>query len=188
MDKKVKQRCVGAIVLIVFACVLIPIVFHSNNIKSENIAMSPLAAQAPAKPKVMKAVKTARRDINAQKIVISKKQLEADQKQALKYFETPTKPKVKPKARTLKKLVRKQWYVQLASFGDSQHAKKLKADIEKNHLHAKVIKSLQIKANKRYELYRVVLGPLSSAEQAKKLQQTLLKLTKLHGLILVEKT
>ncbi len=49
MDSRVKRRLVGALVLIGFVLILIPIVFHSGNMKADDIAMTPIAPLAPAK-------------------------------------------------------------------------------------------------------------------------------------------
>ena len=183
MDKKVKQRFVGAIVLIAFACVLIPVVFHSNSIKSENVAMSPIAAPAPAKPELITKVNSERISMQVQHMAISERQPEADQKQALINFETPAKYKNSQHNKT----VETQWFLQLASFRNLIHAKKLITKIEKDHLKENITTTVHLKANHRDETYQVVLGPMQSAEQARKLQQTLLKITKLKGLILTEK-
>ena len=66
-------------------------------------------------------------------------------------------------------------------------SKKLITKIEKDHLKENITTTVHLKANHRDETYQVVLGPMQSAEQARKLQQTLLKITKLKGLILTEK-
>lgn len=52
MDSKVKQRLVGALVLIGIVVILVPVVFHSGNMHADTIALTPIAPPAPLKPKV----------------------------------------------------------------------------------------------------------------------------------------
>lgn len=54
MDSKVKQRLVGALVLIGIVVILVPIVFHSDNMHADTISLTPIAPPAPPKPEVEK--------------------------------------------------------------------------------------------------------------------------------------
>lgn len=52
MDIKIKQRLVGALVLVGFVSIILPIIFHGSSIKNQNVTLSPVGAKAPAKPHV----------------------------------------------------------------------------------------------------------------------------------------
>ena len=52
MNSKIKQRLVGALVLIGLVAIFMPIIFHGSNIANKNIAMTATAPKAPNKPKV----------------------------------------------------------------------------------------------------------------------------------------
>lgn len=56
MDSKVKQRLVGALVLIGMVMILVPIIFHSGNMHADTISLTPIAPPAPEMPAVEKRV------------------------------------------------------------------------------------------------------------------------------------
>ena len=52
MDNIVKRRLIIALALIGLVLIMIPITFHNTHIKTDNIAIEPIASPAPAKPAV----------------------------------------------------------------------------------------------------------------------------------------
>lgn len=201
MDSKVKQRLVGAIVLIGLAVILLPIIFRSGNIPVKNITLSPQAPQTPAKPKVEiflaqqeKIVQQKRADLvntqaqreqhikqaKEQKRSHAQIQARSEVKKALKSYVSHAKSNNQPKSTKAYELTNTVWAVQLASFRDQTYALRLEKKLKKQGYKAYVQKL----SNSKGMLYRVMVGPVKQKQMAQKLQKKLNAVVKLQGLLL----
>lgn len=159
----------GAIVLIIFACILVPVVFHNSSIHSLKVAMNPLIPAEPQPLSPMPEVSKEQALMQKQHQVISQAQLDKDRAQALKYF---------AKSQKL------YWYVQLASFNDRKHAAKLIEQLKNKHILPIDSSKITLKKSK---YFKVMVGPFSQKAKAQAVLEEAQKQVHLKGILLEAK-
>lgn len=196
VDSKVKQRIVGALVLLGLVAIIFPIIFHSGNMQEKNITLSPKAPPAPAKPQV-------------DKIALKQQGLIVQKRQALVRTAAQRQPKIKmvqiakqPLAVTAKKVVTaannkalktaakktgklaaKVWGIQVASFKDKAYAHRLQERLRKKGYKAAVERVMHHKPRR----YRVIVGPIMQKKEAEKLLAKLVNVVKSKGFLITYK-
>ena len=191
MDDRLKQRLVGAIVLVALAVIFIPMILDGEHGKT----LPPFGQAIPEKPAVLK-------DLDAKKIppvvvppapAIVERQivdkdtpsLKPDNPSAVK-----TAPKTAPPATTdsgsdtvkspvVKKTV-KAWVVQVGSFSSRKNALALSSKLRKQKYRAFVE---AIKTNASWN-YRVRVGPEVRRSSAEEIQKKLRTTLKINGVIM----
>lgn len=169
MDKRVKQRCVGAIVLLLIALIIVPVVFRHNSIQSDHLTVIKTIPAAPQKPQVKVVVSAEKKQVVKKKEELTKQQLLAEKKQALSYFTLP----------------KRHWNLQLASYNDTKHAKILQSKLEKKNISASIISVTRKVSGKNEELYRVMLGPYDTKKLAEEAKIKIAKLMGINGLVVL---
>ena len=195
MNDQLKQRLVGAIVLVSLAVIFIPMILpgggmgDSMNIRkvpSEPDYRFPPPKSAPKAPPISDAVivpmgdsdpkvgtKASTKASTPEKKTSSKKTSD-NQKMATKPVVSTSdkKPDIKPGQVTA-------WIVQVGSFTSSPNAKALRDKLRKMG-YASFVEALK---GKQGMIYRVRVGPELTRTRAEKLQKQLVKKAKLNGMV-----
>ena len=175
MDRSLKERIIGAVVLVVFAVMVVPVFLDGPSTKTEIITESvTLPGQNGQTRKTQTIV--LERD-RTEPVPVSANTSGADDKPAVTHVEKdlpvadkspPTGPvKSQPKAAENTKLVQAisptgMWAVQLGSFSNQANADRLAADLRKQGF-AAFLSQLQTESG---SLHRVRIGPQKNREGA----------------------
>ena len=175
MDRSLKERIIGAVVLVVFAVMVVPVFLDGPSTKTEIITESvTLPGQNGQTRKTQTIV--LERD-RTEPVPVSANTSGADDKPAVTYVEkdlpvadkSPATGPVKsqPKAAENTKLVQAisptgMWAVQLGSFSNQANADRLAADLRKQGF-AAFLSQLQTESG---SLHRVRIGPQKNREGA----------------------
>lgn len=190
MNQQLKQRIIGAIVLISLAIIFIPALLDGSHTN-----VSPLQErQAPQKPnfyfeeiklpKSVDAGKAPSRVIKDKKDVSTTKPVAVKPKVVVKQSE-PVSQKIERKVSkkpdsTTKKPAPSAWVVQIASLTNSKRALELKGKLKKRGFSAFVEEITR--DGKRF--YRVRVGPELKQAEAVQLQRKITKKMKLDGKVM----
>lgn len=187
-EGRLKQRLVGAVVLIALAVIFIPMllsggremempVFGSNvpdrseeiaNIKHIDIKEMQKSESRPVNPKTIPIAEGL-----PEPKVVKKKKSESIVESIVSLTKEEKKPAIKDKAKET------VWAVQVGSFNNRSNALGLKEKLRKKKIHAYVERIM--KNNKA--VYRVRVGPEVTRKKAEALKKKLLKDLKLSGLV-----
>lgn len=163
LDTRVKQRLVGALVLLGLVAIVIPIVFHGNSIKPDVVAMSPVVPEPPTDPAVLQIV-----DEEAQTVKQTQVQL-SQQEQHLQAQQSHT-------------IQTHTWTIQIASFRDKALAQELQKKLDEQNILTYIRKEQPAHAKEEY--YRLFSGPYPNKAQAESLLTQLQQTTKVTGLLI----
>lgn len=201
MNIQLKQRLVGAVVLVALAVIFIPMLLpgegdlgggiHGSNIPPEPDFRFPPVPKAPKAPPVAVAPAVPVGDDSAvkpapEKKVATKPAAEPEPKAKAKAKPKP-KPTVKPASAPVAKAVPRKntsgqvgaWVVQVGSFSARNNAKALRDKLRKQG-YASFVESIRGDAGR---VYRVRVGPELTRSAADKLQARLKKEAGLKGLV-----
>lgn len=171
MDSKVKQRLVGSLVLIGFVILLLPIIFHSGNVSTENISMSPQAKAAPPKPSLQAVVAK-----QAEALEVKRQALQKNTQQ----FQIGA-----PVINHTSQLKPNNWWLQIASFKNKTHAIDLQKRLSKKDLKT-TIRFVKTKGTDM-SYFQVIAGPYKQKQQAQALLKVLKTQVGLQGLLIASK-
>lgn len=202
MNIQLKQRLVGAVVLVALAVIFVPMLLPgkgdlSGSIEGSNIPPEPDYRFPPVKPAPSAPVMTPApvaplgekmqadsNDGDAGKDVAKKESLKSPANvvkttKAAKVIKTSKAPAAKkPPVKTKPNKV-SGWIVQVGSFSDSKNAKGLRDKLRKLG-HASFVEKIKGKSGM---VYRVRVGPELTRKSAEKLSQRLAKEAQLTGLV-----
>jgi len=185
-EGRLKQRLLGAVVLVALAVIFIPMLLSGGR----EMKMPVYGSNVPERPADITSIKhidsetlnkPAPTPVNPKRIPIDhglpepeivKEESKKSIVETIKDV-TSTKDIIKP---TIKETV---WAVQVGSFSKRENALALKDKLQKHKMAAFVERLM----NGSKPVYRVRVGPVLNHEQAEKLQQELLKDHKLKGLV-----
>jgi len=185
-ENHLKQRIVGAIVLVALAVIFIPMLLSGDKDKG----MSIFGTNIPPKPANVAKVKTLeipspQQPPAAEKVIrtpVDEQNVESVKAESKKPGSKAEKPaavtKVEPSITTKSKDA-KAWAVQVGSFSNPDNALGLRNKLRQNGYHAFVEKVTTSKG----EVYRVRVGPEVKRSEAEALQQELQTKLKLKGLV-----
>jgi DedD protein len=198
---QLKQRLVGAIVLVALAVIFIPMLLpgegdlgggiDGSNIPAEpDYRFSPMATAPDAPPMAVAAnmplseealTKVIETENRAAKMPLNTKTATAKAAVAEKAPKQTVKPakKITTRLRQLKAADRSGWVVQVGSFSSSRNAKALRDKLRKQG-HASFVETLDTAAG---AVYRVRIGPEVSRQSAERLRLKLAKTQSLQGLV-----
>lgn len=189
MEEALKQRLVGASVLVVLAVIFLPLLFDGSGMAKPTAPLSLDLPEANAentvtitlKPKPVKNTVVADTPRLETKPVVKAQPEPTPVVQRL--MEPITKPAVKPKpaVKTVKSSVDKgQWVIQLGSFSQRSNAQALRDKLI-NHGYKSFVES---SGRGSTQVYRVRVGPESSRERAEAIRKKLHKSEKRNGLVM----
>ena len=177
-----KQRLVGAVVLVALAVIFIPMLLSGGR----EMEMPVFGSNVPDRSEEIKNIehidieqiqKTQPRAINPKRIPIAEGLPEPEiVKEKKSIIDTIVKLTEEEKKPVIKETV---WAVQVGSFNNRQNALGLKDKLRKKKVHAFVERIM--KNNKA--TYRVRVGPEATQKKAEALKEKLLKEFKLKGLV-----
>lgn len=185
-ENHLKQRIVGAIVLVALAVIFIPMLLSGDKDKG----MSIFGTNIPPKPANVAKVKTLeipspQQPPATEKVIrtpVDEQNVESVKADSRKPGSKAEKPaavsKVEPSVTTKSKDA-KAWAVQVGSFSNPDNALGLRNKLRQNGYHAFVEKVTTSKG----EVYRVRVGPEVKRSEAEALQQELQTKLKLKGLV-----
>jgi cell division protein FtsN len=157
-DAKIKQRCAGALVLLLVTAIFMPFIFRNNNVNSQTIIATPLAPLAHPKPAIDQSIIREQQELAKQQAVISEQ-------------------------KSKHQVATKKWYLQVASFSDIHHAGQLQLKLEKLKIKSKIMKAEGINGQETSTVFRVVAGAFVSKNLAEKEQERIQKEVGLKGLL-----
>lgn len=182
-EDRLKQRLVGAIVLVALAVIFIPMLLNGGG---RDMDMPVFGSNVPERSKeianikhidIKEMEKAEPHPVNPKRIPVAENlpepEIVEENKTLLDSIVKMTKEEEKP---TIKQTV---WAVQIGSFSNRENALALKEKLRKKKTHAFVERIM--KDNK--PIYRVRVGPETSRENAEKLKQKLMDEFKLKGLV-----
>ncbi|MBI1425328.1 MAG: hypothetical protein GC149_17965 [Gammaproteobacteria bacterium] len=193
MDKaQLKQRIVGAIVLVALGVIFIPMILNredsSSGISGTNIPLKPAALEklatesAPPPPPAVAPPAQTTQLVDKDTPALPKADATLEQENAAQNKTEPAtppagskEPKVSPADKTA------GWVIQVASFTDRNKALKLRDRL----LKAKYNCYVESTTGKHGTLYRVRVGPVTKREEADKLQAKLARQLKLKGTLIL---
>ncbi len=195
MDKaQLKQRIVGAIVIIALGVIFIPMVLNRDENKTgitgSNIPLKPreleqLAKQTPPPPPPAPVVPAETRqlvDKDTPPLPQATPLLEQENSAPAKAQPPAAADTKKDKASTPAQMVKARgWVVQVASFTDRNKALHLRDRVRK----AKFNCFVESSTGKRGTLYRVRVGPVIKRQEADRLQARMAKQLKLKGTLVM---
>ena len=177
-----KQRLVGAVVLVALAVIFIPMLLSGGR----EMEMPVFGSNVPDRSEEIKNIKhidieeiekTQPRAVNPKRIPIAEGLPEPEiVKEQKSIIDTITKLTEEEKKPVIKQTV---WAVQVGSFNNRKNALGLKDKLRKKKVHAFVERIM--KDNKA--TYRVRVGPEATRKKAEELNKKLLKEFKLKGLV-----
>ena len=186
MEEALKQRLVGASVLVVLAVIFLPLLFDGSGMAKPTAPLSLDLPEASAentvtitlKPKQVKPTVVKQLQIKPRTVKPVAEKPESVEKVAAK-----PKPVVKatPKAAEKKATNKGQWIVQLGSFGQRANAQTLRDKLINLGYKSFVEASGQGSA----QVYRVRVGPEPSRERAEAMRIKLQTKEKRKGLVMV---
>ncbi len=172
---QIKQRLVGALVLLAVAAILLSLVFGAGKQYKQPL-VSVAKAPKPPQEAAIKLPKMQPMPTAVAPVKVAKRTIETTA--------TKTKPvgiRAIGRAQQQAALALPQaWIVQLASFGFKSNALKLQRRLARQGFKAYV----QAVASKQGKLYRVYVGPVTKERQAKRLVARLAHDVRLKGLVL----
>jgi DedD protein len=185
-ENQLKQRIVGAIVLVALAVIFIPMLFSGDKDKG----MSIFGTNIPPKPDNVAKVKTLeipspQQPPAAEKVIrtpVDEQNVEsvkADSKKPVSEEEKPAVVSKREPGVTTKSKDAKAWAVQVGSFSNPDNALGLRNKLRDKGYSAFVEKVTTSKG----EVYRVRVGPEVKRSEAEALQQELQAKLKLKGLV-----
>ena len=187
MDRALKERIIGAAVLVIFVVLVVPVFLdgppQSGEIVSERVPLPGQAAESDTRTVVLE------RDRDEPvPVPVPVTQPEAEQQQPAQPESKPepepepgTESEPEPKPAPAKPATQQQapaadsstgmWAVQLGSFGNQQNAERLAADLRKQGF-AACLSQLSTDSG---ELHRVRIGPQKDRESAEAMAERLAK-------------
>ena len=179
-DNHLKQRIVGAVVLVALAVIFIPMLLSGDR---EN-AIPLFGTNIPGKPDEVARVKTLEIKPIQQPPkprTVVREPIDEHSPKPVQEKKTPEPTKTKPieTSKTVAKTTR-AWVVQVGSFTKQSNALGLRDKLRKQGYKAFVEKI----SSKERQVYRVRIGPEIRKENAQKLQQQLKRKLKLDGLVI----
>ena len=194
MDRlQLKQRIVGAIVLVALGVIFIPMVLNhddsTSGISGSNIPEKPreleqLATQTvPALPPTPAQPTETRQLVDKDTPPLPKatEQLAQETATSAKSEITPRAPTTETTTKPSEPAKTRGWVVQIASFTDRKKALQLRDRLRK----AKYTSFVESVTGKRGTLYRVRVGPVIKREEADSLQAKIAKQLKLKGALVM---
>ena len=192
MDRaQLKQRIVGAIVLVALGVIFIPMVLNRDNsntgITGSNIPPKPaelaqLATQSPPPPPPAPETPAETRQLVDKDTPPLPKATEPPVQENTAPAKPPASEANKKPASTPNQVIKTHgWVVQIASFTDRSKALRLRDRLRK----AKYTCFVESVTGKRGTLYRVRVGPVIKREEANRLQTRIAKRLKLKGTLVM---
>jgi DedD protein len=190
---QLKQRIVGAIVLVALGVIFIPMVLNhddsTSGISGSNIPEKPreleqLATQTvPALPPTPAQPTETRQLVDKDTPPLPKatEQLAQETATSPKSETTPPAPTTETTTKPSEPAKTRGWVVQIASFTDRKKALQLRDRLRK----AKYTSFVESVTGKRGTLYRVRVGPVIKREEADSLQAKIAKQLKLKGALVM---
>lgn len=184
-EDRLKQRLVGAVVLVALAVIFIPMLLSGGR----NMEMPVFGSNVPDRSEKIKNIqhldikemqKTQTYPLNPRKIPIAQGLPEPKiiKEPAATLLETITKASSADKEQK-SQLTETVWAVQVGIFKNRTNALALKEKLRKKEIHAFVERLI----NKDTATYRVRVGPIASKKEADAMNAKLIKEMKLNGLV-----
>jgi DedD protein len=171
MDRALKERIIGAAVLVVFAVLVVPVFLDGppdeGEIVSERVPLPGQDAQEDTRTVVLERDREEPVPAATEQAAPERSEQAARQPQAVVAAETrsePEKPAPKPDPQTMPadSSPTGMWAVQLGSFGNQENAERLAADLRKQGF-AAFLSQLSTDAG---QLHRVRIGPQKDRDSA----------------------
>lgn len=189
--EQLKQRIVGAIVLVALGVIFIPMILNrdmpNSGISGSNIPAKPkpLAElsqqQMPAQPVVPAQPAETRTLVDKDTPPLPKASPESTEPAAPKQAATPTQKPTVPSSKASKPATTHGWVVQLASFTKRKTALRLRDRVRKAGFTCYV----EAISGKRGTLYRVRVGPVIKHQEAERLQKKVSRQFRLKGTLIM---
>jgi DedD protein len=173
MDEKLKQRVVGAAVLVALGVIFIPILLNGEppaGIKETNIPPPRIAAPAPVPARVAPA------PVASQPIATAPSTKTAPAPAAT----SQSAPKPPPVKENLKAASLESWVIQVGSFGSEANAKQLRDKLRGANYPAFVERAVDGKES----VYRVRVGPELDRTRAEKTRDAIRGKFQLNGMVM----
>ncbi len=186
LELKLKQRLVGAVVLLASAALLVPLLFTGQSQFDRNL----FGSNIPDKPDFGfdgdispedKQLRPPRRERQAFTLIDEAKTRKVPASTPLSQGELFTKDKGEGSDKEVKSPVASQWVVQVGSFAKRDNAMELRQQLADRGYSA-FVKSFQ---SEQDALFRVYLGPEINKEKAQGVQEKLATELQLQGLVKV---
>lgn len=192
MDERLKQRLVGAIVLVALAVIFIPMILNGNHEKT----LPPFGQAMPEKPRALKKLEAEKAPnvpvpaapamTERQLVDKNTPPLKAQSGTVAKTAPKPV-PEIEPKAKiatvakpqAAQKTV-KAWVVQVGSFSSRKNAVALSNKLRK-YKYAAFVEAVKTNGN---WTYRVRVGPEVRRSSAESIQKTLRSRFKINGVVM----
>lgn len=180
MDRALKERIIGAAVLVVFVVLIVPVFLdgppEGGEIVSERVPLPGQAAQDDSRTVVLERDRKEPVPATAEQAAPEQRQETARQPQPLAAAETGPEPKKPapdpiPQAQPADSSPTGMWAVQLGSFENQQNAERLAADLRKQGF-AAFLSQLSTDSGR---LHRVRIGPQKDRESAEAMAARLQK-------------
>lgn len=185
MDRALKERIIGAAVLVVFVVLVVPVFLdgppQSGEIVSERVPLPGQAAEGETRTVVLDRDRDEPVPVPAPVTEPEAEQAQPVQPESKPEPEPETTPEPEPKPEPAKPAAQQpapagdsptgMWAVQLGSFGNQQNAERLAADLRKQGF-AAFLSQLSTGSG---ELHRVRIGPQKDRESAEAMAERLAK-------------
>jgi len=180
MDRALKERIIGAAVLVVFVVLVVPVFLdgppQGGEIVSERVPLPGQGAQDDSRMVVLERDRKEPVPAAAEQPAAERQQQNAQPTQSAAAAETRPEPKKPapdpiPQAQPADSSPTGMWAVQLGSFGDQQNAERLAADLRKQDF-AAFLSQLSTDSG---QLHRVRIGPQKDRESAEAMAARLQK-------------
>lgn len=185
MDRALKERIIGAAVLVVFVVLVVPVFLdgppQSGEIVSERVPLPGQAAEGETRTVVLDRDRDEPVPVPAPVTEPEAEQAQPVQPESKPEPEAETTPEPEPKPEPAKPAAQQpapagdsptgMWAVQLGSFGNQQNAERLAADLRKQGF-AAFLSQLSTGSG---ELHRVRIGPQKDRESAEAMAERLAK-------------
>lgn len=185
MDRALKERIIGAAVLVVFVVLVVPVFLdgppQSGEIVSERVPLPGQAAEGETRTVVLDRDRDEPVPVPAPVTEPEAEQAQPVQPESKPDPEAETTPEPEPKPEPAKPAAQQpapagdsptgMWAVQLGSFGNQQNAERLAADLRKQGF-AAFLSQLSTGSG---ELHRVRIGPQKDRESAEAMAERLAK-------------
>ena len=180
MDRALKERIIGAAVLVVFVVMIVPVFLDGppagGEIVSERVPLPGQAAQDDSRTVVLERDRKEPVPATAEQAAPERRQETARQPQPAAAAETDPEPKKPapdpiPQAQLPDSSPTGMWVVQLGSFENQQNAERLAADLRKQGF-AAFLSQLSMDSGR---LHRVRIGPQKDRESAEAMAARLQK-------------
>ncbi len=178
----IKQRMVGAIVLVCLAIIIIPIILRPNHISRQQFQVQPI----PEMPEeisqtLIKYSKPPQLEPRPPMPEPESVPVDAVNRNQVESLQLKTMPSAKVVARPLKPNYRQSYTIQVGSFSQQHNALRLEKKLKQKGYHA-FVEKIHISSGYRY---RVRVGPFVRYEQAEQLQKKIRKQFKLDTRITI---